>query len=147
MSKGFLASVDSYMNLQLGNTEEHIDGQLTGNLREILISRLPTFRHRVNAGSMFIFSGFDVVGCNQNFRLSDSLLVIRFSASTNFDALTEPASPILVERFRFRDLDSLLDLANTSTQLPEMVVTLSLFESQAVSFHNKLESGLLDIRR
>lgn len=135
------------MNLQLGNTEEHIDGQLTGNLREILISRLPTFRHRVNAGSMFIFSGFDVVSCNQNFRLSDSLLVIRFSASTNFDALTEPASPILVERFRFRDLDSLLDLANTSTQLPVMVVTLSLFESQAVLFHNKLESGLLDIRR
>ncbi|KAF3508288.1 hypothetical protein F2Q69_00009844 [Brassica cretica] len=35
--KGFLASVDSYMNLQLGNTEEYIDGQLTGNLGEILI--------------------------------------------------------------------------------------------------------------
>jgi len=34
---GFLASVDSYMNLQLGNTEEYIDGQLTGNLGEILI--------------------------------------------------------------------------------------------------------------
>uniref|UniRef100_A0A0D2ZU73 Uncharacterized protein n=1 Tax=Brassica oleracea var. oleracea TaxID=109376 RepID=A0A0D2ZU73_BRAOL len=27
------------MNLQLGNTEEYIDGQLTGNLREILIRR------------------------------------------------------------------------------------------------------------
>ncbi|CAN7015171.1 unnamed protein product [Brassica rapa subsp. trilocularis] len=35
--KGFLASVDTYMNLQLGNTEEYIDGQLTGNLGEILI--------------------------------------------------------------------------------------------------------------
>ncbi|KAG2411273.1 hypothetical protein I3760_Q015200 [Carya illinoinensis] len=30
--KGFLASVDSYMNLQLANTEEYIDGQFTGNL-------------------------------------------------------------------------------------------------------------------
>ncbi|CAN1785927.1 Probable small nuclear ribonucleoprotein F [Linum perenne] len=40
--KGFLASVDSYMNLQnlvlqLGNAEEYIDGQFTGNLGEILI--------------------------------------------------------------------------------------------------------------
>ncbi|KAK9929956.1 hypothetical protein M0R45_027022 [Rubus argutus] len=35
--KGFLVSVDSYMNLQLANTEEYIDGQLTGNLGEILI--------------------------------------------------------------------------------------------------------------
>ncbi|KAL9399509.1 hypothetical protein Peur_008470 [Populus x canadensis] len=49
---GFLASVDSYMNLQIlllsfvllmecdlqpGNTEEYIDGQFTGNLGEILI--------------------------------------------------------------------------------------------------------------
>uniref|UniRef100_M4EI41 Protein kinase domain-containing protein n=1 Tax=Brassica campestris TaxID=3711 RepID=M4EI41_BRACM len=36
-SDGFLASVDSYMNLQIGNTEEYIKGQLIGNLREILI--------------------------------------------------------------------------------------------------------------
>ncbi|KAH8505174.1 hypothetical protein H0E87_012429 [Populus deltoides] len=36
-TKGFLASVDSYMNLQPGNTEEYIDGQFTGNLGEILI--------------------------------------------------------------------------------------------------------------
>ncbi|KAF4391041.1 hypothetical protein F8388_024873 [Cannabis sativa] len=35
--KGFLVSVDSYMNLQLANTEEYIDGQFTGNLGEILI--------------------------------------------------------------------------------------------------------------
>uniref|UniRef100_A0A1L8DGV7 Sm protein F n=1 Tax=Nyssomyia neivai TaxID=330878 RepID=A0A1L8DGV7_9DIPT len=35
--KGYLVSVDSYMNLQLANTEEHIDGQNTGNLGEVLI--------------------------------------------------------------------------------------------------------------
>lgn len=73
---------------------------------EILIRRdldylLDHFSHlflsTLNAGSMFTFSGFDVVSCNQNFRLSDSLLAIRFSDSTNFDALAEPASPILVE--------------------------------------------------
>ncbi|KAL6545413.1 hypothetical protein OROGR_009287 [Orobanche gracilis] len=35
--KGYLVSVDSYMNLQLANTEEYIDGQCTGSLGEILI--------------------------------------------------------------------------------------------------------------
>jgi small nuclear ribonucleoprotein F len=35
--KGYLVSVDSYMNLQLANTEEFVDGQLTGNLGEVLI--------------------------------------------------------------------------------------------------------------
>ncbi|CAN6983233.1 unnamed protein product [Brassica oleracea var. botrytis] len=45
----------------------------------------------------------------------DSLLTIMFSYSAKFDAFTEPVSPILVERFRFRDLDSLLCLANTNT--------------------------------
>lgn len=35
--KGYLVSVDGYMNIQLANTEEHIDGNLTGNLGEVLI--------------------------------------------------------------------------------------------------------------
>lgn len=30
--KGYLVSVDGYMNMQLANTEEHIDGQVTGEL-------------------------------------------------------------------------------------------------------------------
>ena len=35
--KGFLVSVDSYMNLQLAATEEWIGGRLQGNLGEIFI--------------------------------------------------------------------------------------------------------------
>lgn len=35
--KGYLVSVDSYMNLQLANTEEFIDGNFAGNLGEVLI--------------------------------------------------------------------------------------------------------------
>lgn len=34
---GYLVSVDGYMNLQLANTEEFIDGNCTGNLGEVLI--------------------------------------------------------------------------------------------------------------
>lgn len=35
--KGYLVSVDSYMNLQLASTEEYVDGQCVGELGEVLI--------------------------------------------------------------------------------------------------------------
>ncbi|XP_057849219.1 probable small nuclear ribonucleoprotein F [Cryptomeria japonica] len=35
--KGYLVSVDSYMNLQLASTEEYDNGQFKGNLGEVLI--------------------------------------------------------------------------------------------------------------
>ncbi|OZJ02539.1 Small nuclear ribonucleoprotein F [Bifiguratus adelaidae] len=35
--KGYLMSVDSYMNLQLANTEEYKDGASVGTLGEVLI--------------------------------------------------------------------------------------------------------------
>ena len=35
--RGVLLAIDSYMNLQLANTEEFIDGELAGNLGEVLI--------------------------------------------------------------------------------------------------------------
>lgn len=35
--KGFLVSVDGYMNMQLANTEEFVDGSKTGQLGEVLI--------------------------------------------------------------------------------------------------------------
>ncbi|XP_008574469.1 PREDICTED: small nuclear ribonucleoprotein F-like [Galeopterus variegatus] len=35
--KGFLVSADGSMNMQLENTEEYIDGALSGHLGEVLI--------------------------------------------------------------------------------------------------------------
>ncbi|KAK5945043.1 hypothetical protein PMZ80_002246 [Knufia obscura] len=35
--KGVLVSVDSYMNIQLNNTEEYIDRKQTGTLGQVLI--------------------------------------------------------------------------------------------------------------
>ena len=37
LSLGILIAIDSYMNLQMGNTEEYIDGELAGNLGEVTI--------------------------------------------------------------------------------------------------------------
>lgn len=35
--RGYLVSSDNYMNIQLANTEEYIDGKLAGTLGEVLI--------------------------------------------------------------------------------------------------------------
>nr|XP_048696263.1 small nuclear ribonucleoprotein F-like [Caretta caretta] len=35
--KGYLVSLDGYMNMQLANTEEYIDGALSGHIGEVLI--------------------------------------------------------------------------------------------------------------
>ena len=35
--KGYLVSVDDYMNLQLAGTDEYVDGVLKGNLGQVLI--------------------------------------------------------------------------------------------------------------
>lgn len=35
--KGFLVSVDGYMNMQLASTDEYIDGKAAGHLGEVLI--------------------------------------------------------------------------------------------------------------
>ncbi|CAN7076992.1 unnamed protein product [Brassica oleracea var. botrytis] len=132
-------------------------------------NRLPKFRERLAAWTMYSVSGFDVARCAQNFKLADSSLMIRFDDSTEFDVLSDPVSPIHAEGFRFRNQTELVGLANTNTQLPDIIgeivavkstvsdppedknrvmvtvklendvsVTLSLFDAQAVSFHQKL---------
>lgn len=35
--RGYLVSVDSYMNVQLANTEEYVENKLAGTLGEVLI--------------------------------------------------------------------------------------------------------------
>ncbi|CAN6860940.1 unnamed protein product [Brassica oleracea] len=101
--------------------------------------------------------------------------MIRFSETTSFQVLTEPVSPLPEEAFRFRNQQELIGLANTNTQLPDIIgeilsvkstvcdppeeknrvmvtlklesdetVTLSFFDSQAVSFHKQLEAMSVD---
>ncbi|CAN7000207.1 unnamed protein product [Brassica oleracea var. botrytis] len=87
----------------------------------ISASCLPQFRERLHAGTIFSVSGFDVSRCAQNFRLTDSSLMIRFSESTLFQVLSEPVSPLPEEAFRFRNQQELIGLANTNTQLPDII--------------------------
>ncbi|KAG2322038.1 hypothetical protein Bca52824_015251 [Brassica carinata] len=76
---------------------------------------------------------FDVVRCAQNFRLTDSPLLIRFNDNTEFDDITEPVSPLPKEGFRFRNQAELVGLANTNTQLPGNVLLLLSISVDTVS--------------
>ncbi|KAF2616407.1 hypothetical protein F2Q68_00039611 [Brassica cretica] len=119
-------------------------------------TRLATHRPNLKAGSVYSLTGFDVARCNPNYRLSDSSLLIRFSDSTYFKEVTDPAVPSPPESFRFRNHSEMLGLANTNNQLPDLIgditdvkstvtdppqgsMTMSLFDAQAVNIHNQLE--------
>lgn len=61
--KGYLVSVDGYMNMQLANTEEHIDGQVTGECdrKWILIERIYWLQiNFLNSGNL----GEVLIRCN-----------------------------------------------------------------------------------
>ena len=50
--KGFLVSVDAYMNLQLASTEEYIDGNFTGSLGEVSTAPSPGLKPRLGRVSV-----------------------------------------------------------------------------------------------
>ncbi|KAG2312009.1 hypothetical protein Bca52824_023566 [Brassica carinata] len=67
----------------------------------------------------------------QSFSPSDSPLAIRFGASTTFNELTEPVTPIPNERFRFQNHSELLGLAKTNTHLPAYRVKMTIADKTA----------------
>lgn len=52
--KGYLVSVDGYMNMQLANTEEHIDGQVTGKRYMGTYCHFGAFLNKCSTGILFI---------------------------------------------------------------------------------------------
>ncbi|CAN6998104.1 unnamed protein product [Brassica rapa subsp. trilocularis] len=81
----------------------------------VSVNSLATHQPNLEAGSVYSLTGFDVTRCNQNYRLSDSPLLVRFSDSTSFKKVTEPAVPIPLESFRFRNHSEMLGLASIVT--------------------------------
>ncbi|KAL0736023.1 hypothetical protein Bca4012_012233 [Brassica carinata] len=90
---------------------------------------LTAFRQHLKAGSLSTLYVFDVARCHQNYMLSDSPLMIRFSGPTKIYVLTEAVSPTPEERFRFRSTILYMTLPKPAHN----------FQSQAVSSHDKLE--------
>jgi small nuclear ribonucleoprotein F len=54
--RGFLVSVDAYMNLQLANSEEWIGGEFKGNLGEVLIRYISVTLVIIISGACSFFS-------------------------------------------------------------------------------------------
>ncbi|CAF1935453.1 unnamed protein product, partial [Brassica oleracea var. botrytis] len=77
-----------------------------------------TYRQDFNEGFIYSLSGFDVTRSNNNFRLSDALVSIRFGEGIRFTQVTDSDKVIPTEMFRFRSYDQLLALTNTNRQLP-----------------------------
>lgn len=102
----------------------HIQGTIMQ--ANISSNRLPRYQEQLIAGTMFSISGFDVARCAQNFRLTDSSLLIRFSETTSFKELSDPVSPLPTEGFRFRNQSELHGLANTNSHLPGKVFFFTL---------------------
>ncbi|KAJ4872689.1 DUF223 domain-containing protein [Raphanus sativus] len=95
-----------------------LDAQATLIPATVIVHLLPAFRQRLKVGSLFTLGGLEMARCHQNYRLSDSALMIRFSDSTKFSALAEPVCPIPEEHFKFCENNSLHGLANNNTKLP-----------------------------
>ncbi|CAN7124501.1 unnamed protein product [Brassica rapa subsp. narinosa] len=110
-----------------------------------------------------MLTDFEVTRCNQNYRLSDSSLLIRFTDSTSFKKVAEPAVPIPLESFLLlltNLIGEITAVKSTITDPPQdnnrvmatirmendTSVTMSLFDAQAVKIHNQLEQMGVDPR-
>ncbi|KAF3519371.1 hypothetical protein DY000_02060000 [Brassica cretica] len=102
----------------------------------IYANRIPRFWSKLASGKMYSISGFDVARCAQNYRLSDSPLLIRFDDLTDFDELTEPVSPLSEKGFRFRNQSELAGLANPNAQLPGEITSVKSTGSDTLGDKN-----------
>lgn len=68
-----------------------LDSHATMMPATLNVNRLGTHRPNLNAGSTYSLTSFDVTRCNQNYRLSDSSMLITFSDSTSFNEVSEPS--------------------------------------------------------
>ncbi|KAH0883492.1 hypothetical protein HID58_059588 [Brassica napus] len=84
----------------------------------VSVNRLALHRPNLKAVSVYPLTDFDVTWCDHDYRLLDSSLLIRFSDSTSFNEVTEPAVPIPHESFRFLNHSGMLGLADSNNQLP-----------------------------
>ncbi|CAA7060909.1 unnamed protein product [Microthlaspi erraticum] len=113
----------SFSELKAGRNSPSIVARLLRfwEAPSINVSRLNTFKHLLNNGAIYALSGFDVTRSNSHFKLCDSPVCIRFTDNTSFEEAPETNFSIPTEMFRFRNHDQLLALANTNSELPDII--------------------------
>ena len=68
--------------------------------RTVNSNRLHTLRDHLSEGSVYISSGFDFTRSNNDFRLSDAHVSIRFNDGTSFTERNNSVKSIITEIFR-----------------------------------------------
>ncbi|CAH8380517.1 unnamed protein product [Eruca vesicaria subsp. sativa] len=132
------------------------DGPATLMQASIAADRQMRFQQSLKEGSLYSLTEFDVMRSNPKYRLSDATLSIRFNDGTFFEKIETTARTIPTELFRFPSYKTILALGNTGKELPEKLgarslivyqghnvdvnVCVSMFDSQALAFHSRLES-------
>ncbi|CAN6847087.1 unnamed protein product [Brassica oleracea] len=106
-----------------------LDSQATMVPASVNVNCLAAHQTNLEAGTVYSLTGFEVTRCNQDYRLSDSSLLIRFTDSTTFEKITDPAVPIPLESFRFRNYSEMLRLANSNNQLPDLIGKITSVKS------------------
>ncbi|CAN6925750.1 unnamed protein product [Brassica oleracea] len=93
------------------------------------VNRLATHMPNLKSSSVYSLTVFDVTRCNQNYRLSDSALLVRFSDSNSFNEV-KPAVLIPLEFFWLRHNHSdMICLANTNTQFLDLIGEITVVMS------------------
>ncbi|XP_013639830.1 PREDICTED: uncharacterized protein LOC106345115 [Brassica oleracea var. oleracea] len=93
------------------------------------VNRLATHMPNLKSSSVYSLTVFDVTRCNQNYRLSDSALLIRFSDSNSFNEV-KPAVLIPLEFFWLRHNHSdMICLSNTNTQFLDLIGEITVVMS------------------
>ncbi|KAG5406922.1 hypothetical protein IGI04_013041 [Brassica rapa subsp. trilocularis] len=104
------------------------------------------FRERLAEGSVYTLSGFDVTRSNPKFKLSDGPVSIRFNEGTDFEKLAATAITIPTEHFRFRTHEQILELANTSRQLPYVIGEVRAIRSTITDRLPRAQRVMLTLR-
>ncbi|XP_010451599.1 PREDICTED: uncharacterized protein LOC104733744 [Camelina sativa] len=98
-----------------------IDEKSTVMQGSINVTYLSKFENSLRDGAIYQISGFEVTRSNYRFKLTDFHFSIRFTPTTVFDEVDESVSRIPNEHFRFRSYEQLVSLANTNTELPDII--------------------------
>ncbi|KAL0649360.1 hypothetical protein Bca4012_092051 [Brassica carinata] len=114
-------------------------------------SRQLRFKNRLSEGSVYTLSGFDVTRSSPKYRLSDAPVSVRFNDETDFEKL--PATDRIIPTEHFHVMGELCAIRSTITdRIPgaqrvmltlclgrDATVCVSMFDSLAQAFHNKLD--------
>ncbi|CAH2035718.1 unnamed protein product [Thlaspi arvense] len=123
-----------------------LDEKATLMQGSISVHRLNTFKHLMHEGTLYSISNFDVTCSNHHFKLCDSTISIRFTDFTKFVEIPETTQQIPKESFKFRNHEELVALANTNSDLPDIIGEVTMIRTTLNEQTQKTQRIMAQIR-